>query len=109
MKNLTWKNPEQLFVAQVLINKVKSKCCGLKGIKNYMARTVNYSKKIGKIKAQLDELVKDIENGSKKGEEVVEQKTKTKISDIDFETEDLATLMKIQTRLVRAINAKMKN
>lgn len=26
------------------------------------------------IKAQLDELVKDIENGSKKGEEVVEQK-----------------------------------
>ena len=54
-----------------------------------MARTVNYSKKIGKIKAQLDELVKDIENGSKKGEEVVEQKTKTKISDIDFETEDL--------------------
>lgn len=65
-----------------------------------MARTVNYSKKIGKIKAQLDELVKDIENGSKKGEEVVEQKTKTKISDIDFETEDLATLMKIQTRLV---------
>ena len=73
-----------------------------------MARTVNYSKKIGKIKAQLDELVKDIENGSKKGEEVVEQKTKTKISDIDFETEDLATLMKIQTRLVRAINAKIE-
>ena len=42
-------------------------------------------------------------------EDFVEQKTKTKISDIDFETEDLATLMKIQTRLVRAINAKMKN
>ena len=32
MKNLTWQNPEQLFVAQVLINKVKSKCCGIKGI-----------------------------------------------------------------------------
>ena len=31
MKNLTWQNPEQLFVAQVLINKVKSKCCGIKG------------------------------------------------------------------------------
>ena len=30
MKNLTWQNPEQLFVAQVLINKVKSKCCGIK-------------------------------------------------------------------------------
>ena len=32
MKNLTWQNPEQLFVAQVLINKVKSKCCGIKEI-----------------------------------------------------------------------------
>ena len=73
-----------------------------------MARTVNYSKKIGKIKAQLDELVKDIENDSKKGEEVVEQKTKVKISDVDFGSEDLATLMKIQTRLTRAINAKFK-
>ena len=30
MKNLTWQNPEQLFVAQVLINKVKSKYCGIK-------------------------------------------------------------------------------
>ena len=34
MKNLTWQNPEQLFVAQVLINKVKSKCCGIKVYKN---------------------------------------------------------------------------
>ena len=30
MKNLTWQYPEQLFVAQVLINQVKSKCCGIK-------------------------------------------------------------------------------
>ena len=30
MKNLTWQNPEQLFVAKELINKVKSKCCGIK-------------------------------------------------------------------------------
>ena len=30
MKILTWQNPEQLFVVQVLINKVKSKCCGIK-------------------------------------------------------------------------------
>ena len=34
MKNLTWQNPEQLFVAQELINKVKSKCCGIKGDKD---------------------------------------------------------------------------
>ena len=32
MKNLTWQNPAQLFVAQELINKVKSKCCGIKVI-----------------------------------------------------------------------------
>ena len=32
MKNLTWQIPEQLFVAQVLINKVKSKYCGIKVI-----------------------------------------------------------------------------
>ena len=30
MKNLTRQNPRQLFVAQELINKVKSKCCGIK-------------------------------------------------------------------------------
>ena len=40
MKNLTWQNPEplgfaasrveELFVAQVLIKKVKLKCCGIK-------------------------------------------------------------------------------
>ena len=30
MKKLTWQNPEQLFVAQELINKVKSKCCEIK-------------------------------------------------------------------------------
>ena len=34
MKNLTWQNPEQLFVAQELINKVKSKCCGIKDYLN---------------------------------------------------------------------------
>ena len=29
VKNLTWPNPEQLFVAQILIKKVKLKCCGI--------------------------------------------------------------------------------
>lgn len=70
-----------------------------------MARKVNYSKKIEKIKAQLDELSAEIENGSKKEEEVVEQKVK--ISDIGFEGEELASLMKIQSRLTRAIKAKI--
>ena len=46
MKNLTWQNPEQLFVAQELINKVKSKCCGIKVLlihDLYSARTIRYS------------------------------------------------------------------
>ena len=38
MKNLTWQNPEQLFVAQELINKVKSKCCGIKVNANNVAK-----------------------------------------------------------------------
>ena len=40
MKNLTWQNPEQLFVAQELINKVKSKCCGIK-VYNYRAEKLS--------------------------------------------------------------------
>nr|WP_129733661.1 hypothetical protein [Parabacteroides goldsteinii] len=71
-----------------------------------MARKVNYSKKIEKIKAQLDELSVEIENGSKNEDVVVEQKIK--ISDIDFESEEVATLMKIQSRLLRVIQAKLK-
>lgn len=70
-----------------------------------MARKVNFPRRIEKIKAQLDELSAEIENGSKQEEEVVEQKVK--ISDIDFESEELATLMKIQSRLTRAIKAKI--
>ena len=38
MKNLTWQNPEQLFVAQELINKVKSKCCGIKDIQKKLMK-----------------------------------------------------------------------
>ena len=40
MKNLTWQNPEQLFVSQVLINQVKSKCCGIKGIVNRLKKVL---------------------------------------------------------------------
>jgi len=38
VKNLTWQNPEQLFVAQELINKVKSKCCGIKVYSKFLAK-----------------------------------------------------------------------
>jgi hypothetical protein len=42
VKNLTRQNPRQLIVAQELINKVKSKCCGIKDnlkIKNNMKKS----------------------------------------------------------------------
>ena len=42
MKNLTWQNPEQLFVAQVLINKVKSKCCGIKVKYEFVKNGINH-------------------------------------------------------------------
>ena len=43
MKNLTWQNPEQLFVAQELINKVKSKCCGIKGIEKRYENSICFN------------------------------------------------------------------
>ena len=49
MKNLTWQNPEQLFVAQELINKVKSKCCGIKDIKFKYAESNNIHQEKQKI------------------------------------------------------------
>ncbi len=48
MKNLTWQNPEQLFVAQELINKVKSKCCGIKGYEKLLGHTIDSSINIWK-------------------------------------------------------------
>jgi len=46
VKNLTWQNPEQLFVAQELINKVKSKCCGIKDINSLMEKLPVKRKKL---------------------------------------------------------------
>jgi len=37
VKNLTWQNPGQLFVAQELIKIVKLKCCGIK--EKYFSKT----------------------------------------------------------------------
>lgn len=71
-----------------------------------MARKVNYTKKVEKIKAQLDELVEGIKND--RNNPVVEDVQKTKISDIDFENESLESLIKIQSRLVREISRKFK-
>lgn len=71
-----------------------------------MARTVNLAKRIEKIKAQLDDLSAEIKSGGKRDEAFVEPKVK--LSNIDFETEDLGTLVKIQGRLARIIQSKVK-
>lgn len=71
-----------------------------------MARTVNYVRKIEKIKEQLDELSVEMVNCTKREPRVVVQKIK--VSDIDFESEDLSTLVKIQNRLMRVIQTKIK-
>lgn len=71
-----------------------------------MARTVNYVRKIEKIKEQLDELSVEMVNCTKREPRVVVQKMK--VSDIDFENEDLSTLVKIQSRLMRVIQSKIK-
>jgi hypothetical protein len=36
VKNLTWQNPGQLFVAQELIKIVKLKCCGIKDLQKHI-------------------------------------------------------------------------
>lgn len=70
-----------------------------------MARKVNYIKKIEKIKSQLDELTQDIEKEG--GKEVVEEAPKIKVANLDFEGEDLQSLLKIQTRLTREIKKRI--
>ena len=68
MNNLTWQNPEQLFVAQELINKVKSKCCGIKVVKiprseaaPHMARDNKYYKRFNFMSVPMEDYeVKDV-------------------------------------------------
>lgn len=72
-----------------------------------MARKVDYSKKIDKIKLQLDELCNTINNQfDDSSEESTPVVQKFKISDIDFEQEDIQSLLKIQSKISRIINKK---
>ena len=67
-----------------------------------MARTVDYALKGEKIKRQVDELVKDVKSAP------VVVKGTPKISDIDFESEDIKTLQQLQVRLAKIILEKSK-
>lgn len=74
-----------------------------------MARKVDYSKKIDKIKLQLDGLCNTINNQfDDSSEESTPVVQKFKISDIDFEQEDIQSLLKIQSKISRIINKKFK-
>lgn len=70
-----------------------------------MARTVNFFKRAEKIKEQIDELVNEL--GSNKAT-VEPTKGKLKLSEIDFEGEEVMTLMQVQARLSRIILEKSK-
>lgn len=70
-----------------------------------MARTVNYSKRVERIKEQLDELVSELENNANAK---AVTKEKIKLSEIDFDNVEVVTLMQIQARISRIILEKSK-
>ena len=70
-----------------------------------MARTVNYSKRVERIKEQLDELVSELENNANAK---AATKEKIKLSEIDFDNVEVVTLMQIQARISRNILEKSK-
>lgn len=74
-----------------------------------MARKVDYIKKIEKIKLQLDELSNAINlNQTDYNSDEAPVIQKIKASDIDFEKEDIQSLLKIQSKISRAISKKIK-
>ena len=70
-----------------------------------MARTVDYNLKAEKIKNQVDELVKELIAAKN----APAAKSKTKISDIDLDNEDLKSLLQLQARITRLIIEKTDN
>ncbi len=70
-----------------------------------MARTVDYNLKAEKIKNQVDELVKELIAAKN----APAAKSKTKISDIDLDNEDLKSLLQLQARITRLIIEKTAN
>lgn len=70
-----------------------------------MARTVDYPKRAEKIKNQIDELVTEL---LAERSIISPSKRKIKPADVDFENEDVMTLMQLQARLGRIILEKSK-
>lgn len=76
-----------------------------------MARKVNYSKKIEKIKSQLDELKESISSNQDETpiSEIDPSDLKIKLSDIDLEKENNESLMKLQRRIIKILNNRLSN
>ena len=76
-----------------------------------MARKVNYSKKIEKIKSQLDELNESINSNQDETpiSEIDSSDLKIKLSDIDLEKENNESLIKLQRRIIKILNNRLSN
>lgn len=76
-----------------------------------MARKVNYSKKIEKIKSQLDELKESISSNQDETpiSEIAPSDLKIKLSDIDLEKENNESLIKLQRRIIKILNNRLSN
>ncbi len=76
-----------------------------------MARKVNYSKKIEKIKSQLDELNESINSNQDETptSEIEPSDLKIKLSDIDLEKENNDSLMKLQRRIIKILNKRLSS
>lgn len=76
-----------------------------------MARKVNYSKKIEKIKSQLDELKESISSNQDETpiSEIDPSDLKIKLSDIDLEKENNESLIKLQRRIIKILNNRLSN
>lgn len=75
-----------------------------------MARKVDYIKKIEKVKLQLDELSNAIKlNRTDDNSDETPVVQRIKVSNIDFEKEDIQSLLRIQSKISRTISEKIKN
>ncbi len=76
-----------------------------------MGRKVDYSRKIEKIKSQLDELNASINSnqGETPASEIEPSDLKIKLSDIDLEKENNDSLMKLQRRIIKILNQRLNS
>ena len=76
-----------------------------------MGRKVDYSRKIEKIKSQLDELNASINSnqGETPTSEIEPPDLKIKLSDIDLEKENNDSLMKLQRRIIKILNKRLSS